>query len=226
MQAHGTKNLVFSSSATVYGMNNTPPLTEDMRTGGCLTPYGQSKYMIEEILKDLHKADNTLNIMLLRYFNPLGAHESGQLGDDPLGIPQNIMPILTQVAVGRLPVLKITGTDYDTPDGSCLRDYIHVVDLARGHINAMEAQRQRTGLHIYNLGMGKGVSVLELVRAFEKASGITLPKEYAPRRPGDLPAIYALTRKAEQELGFAPRYDINRMCADSWRWQKNNPQGL
>jgi UDP-glucose 4-epimerase len=226
MKKHGVKNLVFSSSATVYGTRNRPPLTEDMQTGGCTNPYGQTKFMIEEILKDLHASDNTWNITLLRYFNVAGAHGSGRIGDDPQGIPNNIMPILTQVAVGKLPVLRITGLDYETPDGTCQRDYIHVIDLALGHIKALEGQKGRKGLNIYNLGTGKGISVLELVAAFERASGITLHKENAPRRPGDLPFSFASSEKAERELGFKARYDINRMCEDSWRWQSMNPEGL
>jgi UDP-glucose 4-epimerase len=226
MKKHNIKNLIYSSSATVYGIRNRPPLTEDMLTGGCTNPYGQTKFMTEEILKDLHTSDPSWNITLLRYSNPLGAHESGRIGEDPRGIPNNIMPIITQVAVGRIPVLKLTGTDFDTPDGSGIRDYIHVMDLAWGHIKALEAQRRQKGLHIYNLGTGYGNSVMELIAAFEKVSGVKLKVEPAPRRPGDLPSSFASTEKAERELGFKARYDVLRMCADSWRWQQMNPEGL
>jgi UDP-glucose 4-epimerase len=225
MAAHNVKRIIFSSSATVYGLRNQPPLTEDMVTGGCTNPYGQSKFMVEEMLKDLHASDGSWSVTLLRYFNPLGAHESGRIGEDPQGIPNNIMPIITQAAVGRLPIIKIKGTDFETPDGSGVRDYIHVVDLARGHIMALKAQRPGK-LEIFNLGTGKGVSVFELIAAFEKASGVKLNTETAPRRPGDLASCFASVEKAERELGFKARYDINRMCEDSWRWQKMNPEGL
>jgi UDP-glucose 4-epimerase len=226
MKEHGVKNMVFSSSATVYGAVNQPPLTEDMETGKSTNPYGKTKLMIEEILGDIYVSDNEWNITFLRYFNVAGAHESGLIGDGPLGEPKNIMPILTQVAVGRLPVLKVTGTDYETPDGSGIRDYIHVTDLAKGHVKALEAQKTRGGLNIYNLGRGYGVSTKEFIAAFEKASGVILPKEEAPRRPGDLSVSFASVEKAEKELGFRAIYDINRMCEDSWRWQKMNPQGF
>jgi UDP-glucose 4-epimerase len=226
MKEYGVKNLVFSSSATVYGTRNQPPLTEDMLTGGCTNPYGQTKYMIELILNDLVTSDDSWNITSLRYFNVIGAHESGRIGDDPQGLPNNIMPLITQAAVGRLPVLKLTGTDFDTPDGSGIRDYIHVDDLVRGHILALEAQNRRKGFHVYNLGTGKGVSVLELIAAFEKASGVKLNIEKAPRRPGDLGEIYSSAQKAERELGFKAQHDIHRMCRDSWRWQDMNPEGL
>ncbi len=226
MKNHGVRNLVFSSSATVYGTRNLPPLSEDMQTGGCTNPYGQTKFMIELILSDLYASDNSWNIMLLRYFNPVGAHESGLIGEDPQGIPNNLMPIITQVAVGKLPVLRVTGTDFETPDGTGVRDYIHVVDLARGHIKALEGQKKYPGLRVYNLGTGKGTSVLEIIAAFEKACGKKLPVEYAPRRPGDLPVSYAAADKAERELGFKTEYGVERMCGDSWRWQSGNPNGL
>ncbi|KAI4453959.1 udp-glucose 4-epimerase [Holotrichia oblita] len=226
MKKHGVKNLVFSSSATVYGQDNEAPLLEDMKTGGCINAYGQTKFMIELILKDLYVSDNDWNITLLRYFNPVGAHVSGRIGEDPQGIPINLMPLITRVAVGRMDVLKITGTDYPTPDGTCIRDYVHVVDLAKGHLKALAAQKKKGGLNTYNLGTGKGSSVLDIVKAFEKANNIKLNYEYAPRRPGDLAVSYASVQKAKDELDFTAEYDLVRMCEDSWRWQSMNPNGL
>jgi UDP-glucose 4-epimerase len=226
MKKYDVRNLVFSSSATVYGTRNQPPLYEDMQIGGCTNPYGQTKFMIELILNDLYTSDNSWNITLLRYFNPVGAHESGRIGEDPQGIPNNLMPIITRVAVGKLPVLRVTGTDFDTPDRTGVRDFIHVVDLAKGHIKALEGQKKHAGLNVYNLGTGKGSSVFEVIAAFEKACGKKLPVEYAPRRPGDLPVSYAAVGKAERELGFKAEYGLDRMCEDSWRWQSMNPDGL
>jgi len=224
MERHNVKNIVFSSSATVYG-NNTPPLYEDLKTGDCSNPYGRTKYFIEEILKDVYAADNSWNITLLRYFNPIGAHESGHIGEDPNGIPNNLMPYVTQVAVGKLPVLNIFGNDYDTPDGTCIRDYIHVVDLAKGHICAVKKVTENCGLKIYNLGTGNGYSVLDIVKAFEKACGKDLNYRFAERRPGDLPSVYSDPSLAKEELGWTAQFGIEKMCEDSWRWQSNNPNG-
>lgn len=224
MEEYGVKNIVFSSSATVYG-NNLPPLREDMKTGDCSNPYGRTKYMIEEILSDLHTADPEWNVTLLRYFNPIGAHESGIIGENPKGIPNNLMPFISQVAVGRLPELNIFGNDYDTPDGTCLRDYIHVVDLAKGHVCAVERLKENKGLEVFNLGTGKGYSVLDIVNAFESATGVKIKYKFAPRRDGDLPSVYSDPTRANEVLGWKAMYDIDRMCEDTWRWQKNNPNG-
>jgi len=213
----GVKNFVFSSSATVYGGDNTAPYREDMPAGGCTNPYGQTKYMVELILRDLYTSDNSWNITALRYFNPIGAHPSGKIGEAPNGIPNNIMPYITQVAVGKLPKLSIFGADYDTPDGTCLRDYIHVEDLARGHALALKHQR---GYNVYNLGTGRGTSVLELVTAFEEAAGIAIPRTIAGRRAGDIAQSFACVAKARDELDFETLYDIRQMCEDSWRWQQ------
>lgn len=224
MQSHNVKNLVFSSSATVYG-NNEPPLKESYSTGECSNPYGRTKYFIEEILKEIYAADNEWNIALLRYFNPIGAHESGMIGEDPNGIPNNLMPYVSQVAIGKLPCLSIFGNDYPTPDGTCIRDYIHVVDLAKGHLKALEKLSDGSGLCIYNLGTGIGYSVLDIVNAFEKATGKTLNKKFAPRRAGDLPSCYSDPSLAENELGWKAEFGIEKMCADSWNWQSKNPNG-
>lgn len=225
MRDAGCKKLVFSSSATVYGMNNPSPLKEDMQIGGTTNPYGTTKYMIELILEDLCKADKEWSVALLRYFNPIGAHESGRIGENPNGTPNNLMPYVTQVAVGKLDCLSIFGDDYDTPDGTGVRDYIHVVDLALGHIKAVEKVMSGTGAVVYNLGTGKGYSVLDIVHALEKASGVKVNYKIAPRRPGDLAVCYSDPTKAYEELGWKAECGIEKMCEDSWRWQKNNPKG-
>ena len=225
MRDNGCKKIVFSSSATVYGMNNVSPLTEDMEVGGVTNPYGRTKYMIECILKDLYTSDNTWSICLLRYFNPIGAHKSGTMGEDPNGIPNNLMPYITQVAIGKREYLNVWGNDYDTPDGTGVRDYIHVVDLALGHIKAVEKVEGAEGLFIYNLGTGKGYSVLDVVKAFEKASGVKIPYKIGPRRDGDIATCYSDPSKAYRELGWKAERDIEEMCEDSWRWQKQNPNG-
>lgn len=225
MRDNGCKKIVFSSSATVYGMNNISPLTEDMEVGGVTNPYGRTKYMIECILKDLYTSDNTWSICLLRYFNPIGAHKSGTMGEDPNGIPNNLMPYITQVAIGKREYLNVWGNDYDTPDGTGVRDYIHVVDLALGHIKAVEKVEGAEGLFIYNLGTGKGYSVLDVVKAFEKASGVKIPYKIGPRRDGDIATCYSDPSKAYRELGWKAQRDIEEMCEDSWRWQKQNPNG-
>ena len=224
MRAHGVKTIVFSSSATVYGVPERLPLDETCRTGGVTNPYGATKYYLEGILTDVWKADNEWNVILLRYFNPVGAHESGLIGEDPKGIPNNLMPYIAQVASGRLDKIRVFGNDYNTPDGTGVRDYIHVVDLARGHIAAL-AGCKNAGVHIYNLGTGKGCSVLDLIHAFEKACGKTLPYEICARRPGDVDANYACPDKAKRELGWEAKYDLERMCVDQWRWQSRNPYG-
>ena len=226
MAAAGVKTLVFSSSATVYGSMNKAPYAEDMPAGGCTNPYGQTKFMIELILQDLVVADPDWRVSILRYFNPIGAHESGQIGEHPNGIPNNIMPYITQVAVGKLEKLSVFGSDYDTPDGTGVRDYIHVVDLARGHQKALAYLDTHTGAHIHNLGTGKGASVLELVAAFEQASGKVIPRVQTARRAGDIDVCYASVAKAQADLGFVAAYDLRRMCVDSWRWQSKNPNGL
>ncbi|MGN0468032.1 MAG: UDP-glucose 4-epimerase GalE [Acutalibacteraceae bacterium] len=225
MRKNGCKKIVFSSSATVYGMNNVSPLKETMPTGGTTNPYGTTKYMIEIILSDFFKADNEWSISLLRYFNPIGAHESGRIGEDPNGIPNNLMPYITQVAIGKLDCLRIFGNDYDTPDGTGVRDYIHVVDLALGHVKAVERVLGKTGVDIYNLGTGVGYSVLDVVHAFEKASGIKINYQIVDRRPGDIATCYSDPTKALNELGWKAERGIEKMCADSWRWQSNNPNG-
>lgn len=224
MDDYDVRKLVFSSSATVYG-SAAIPYTEDSPTGvGITNPYGQTKYMVEQILRDVAGANPANEFTILRYFNPVGAHESGLIGEHPQGIPNNLMPYITQVATGVREKLSIFGNDYDTLDGTGVRDYIHVVDLARGHLAALE--HSQPGVVAYNLGTGKGVSVLQLIDAFEKASGQTIPYEIAPRRPGDLPEYYANTEKAAHELGWKAELDINRACADSWRWQSRNPHGF
>lgn len=225
MRNNNCKKIVFSSSATVYGMNNVSPLTEDMEVGGVTNPYGRTKYMIECILQDLFVSDNEWSICLLRYFNPIGAHKSGTMGEDPNGIPNNLMPYITQVAIGKLDHLGVYGDDYDTPDGTGVRDYIHVVDLALGHVKAVEKVRSCTGLNIYNLGTGHGYSVLDVVKAFEKASGVTIKYEIMPRRAGDIATCYSDPSKAYKELGWKAERGIEEMCEDSWRWQSQNPNG-
>jgi len=226
MRAHNVKNLVFSSSATVYSGDNEMPLTEGSKTGNCTNPYGWTKYMGEQIFKALCVADPDLSIVLLRYFNPVGAHESGLIGEDPQGIPNNLMPYVSQVAIGRRDHLTVFGNDYDTPDGTGVRDYIHVVDLAQAHVLAIKYAASHKGCEIFNIGTGKGSSVLEIVHAYEKACGKKIKYEIGPRRAGDLATVYADTAKAREGLGFVAKYDLERMCADSWRWQTMNPNGF
>jgi UDP-glucose 4-epimerase len=224
MAKHGIKSLVFSSSATVYGEPQKVPIPEDHPLYA-LNPYGRTKLMIEQILQDLSLSDPNWNIALLRYFNPVGAHPSGRIGEDPNGIPNNLMPYIAQVAVGRLASLSIFGNDYPTPDGTGVRDYIHVVDLALGHLKAVEKLTSKPGLVIYNLGTGRGYSVMEMVAAFEKACGKKIAYKIAPRRPGDAATSYADPSKAEKELGWRAQRSIDVMCADTWRWQSKNPDG-
>jgi len=225
MKKHNVKNTIFSSSATVYSTENEMPLTENSRTGGCTNPYGWTKFMCEQILSDIANANDGWSVALLRYFNPIGAHESGKIGEDPQNIPNNLMPYIAQVAVGRLPYLSVFGDDYDTVDGTGVRDYIHVVDLALGHVAAVEYLNSHTGTNIFNLGTGKGTSVLELVSAFEDATGVVIPKKIGPRRPGDIATCYASTKNAKKELGWETEKTLLQACADTWRWQKNNPHG-
>lgn len=218
-------NLVFSSSATVYGDPATVPITESFPLSAT-NPYGRSKLMIEEILRDFHRSDSRWNIILLRYFNPAGAHRSGIIGEDPNGIPNNLMPYISQVAVGKLDQLSVFGSDYNTTDGTGVRDYIHVVDLAQGHVKALEKLAQHPGAVAYNLGTGRGYSVLEMIAAFEQASGKSVPYRLVARRPGDIASCYADAALAERELGWTATRDIAEMCADSWRWQEKNPRGF
>ncbi len=225
MRDAGCKKIVFSSSATVYGENNPSPLKETMQIGGTTNPYGTTKYMIELILRDLWASDNEWSIALLRYFNPIGAHKSGRIGENPNGIPNNLMPYITQVAVGKLACLSIFGDDYDTHDGTGVRDYIHVVDLALGHVKAVEKVLSGTGVDAYNLGTGNGYSVLDIVHAFEKACGKPLNYKIVDRRPGDLATCYSDPTKAFEILGWKAERGLDEMCEDSWRWQKNNPEG-
>jgi len=225
MREHGVKNLIFSSSATVYGESEVIPVTERCEKKRPINPYGMTKWMLEEILIDLHKSDPSWNVILLRYFNPIGAHESGLIGEDPNGIPNNLVPYIAQVAIGKRPYLSIFGNDYDTPDGTCIRDYIHVVDLALGHVKALAKLKENCGMKIYNLGTGKGYSVLEVLRAFEAACGKTLPYVFSERRPGDLVVSYSDPSLAKAELGWEAMRDITTMCKDSWRWQSMNPEG-
>lgn len=226
MRKHNCKNMVFSSTAAVYGDLMSVPISEDCPKGQCTNPYGQTKTIIEQIMIDMQKADNTWNIVLLRYFNVAGAHISGSIGEDPNGIPNNLMPYITQVAVGRLDHLDVFGDDYDTPDGTGVRDYIHVVDLASGHVRALQAIEKNCGLKVYNLGTGQGYSVLEVVRAFEKVNGIRIPYQIQGRRAGDVAVCYSSPEKAYRELGWKAKYGIEEMCRDSWNWQKNNPNGF
>lgn len=225
MREFGCKNIIFSSSATVYGAADVLPITETTPKKECTNPYGWSKSMIEQILMDLQKSDNTWNVILLRYFNPIGAHKSGKIGENPTGIPNNLMPYITQVAIGKRPYLSIFGNDYNTPDGTGVRDYIHVVDLAKGHIKALAAIKANCGLKIYNLSTGKGYSVLEIVKSFEKVTGIKIPYQIKPRREGDIATCYADASKAFRELSWKAELDIDDMCRDAWNWQKNNPEG-
>ena len=224
MEKYNVKKIIFSSSATVYGTPEKLPLTEECRTGGTTNPYGSTKYYLEGILTDVWKADPSWNVILLRYFNPVGAHESGMIGEDPKGIPNNLMPYVAQVASGKLSCIQVFGNDYDTPDGTGVRDYIHVVDLALGHIAAIEHCRE-AGVHIYNLGTGHGYSVLDMIHAFEKACGKKLPYKICPRRDGDIAACYACPDKAEKELHWKAKYGIEEMCASQWKWQSANPNG-
>lgn len=225
MQKHSCKKIVFSSSATVYGSLSKPPFREDSPTGMTTNPYGTTKLYIEKILQDLYHADNEFSISILRYFNPIGAHVSGEIGEAPDGIPNNIMPYIAQVATGKLPVFNIMGDKYPTKDGTGVRDYIHVVDLALGHLKAMDRVCSKTGVDIYNLGTGKGYSVLELLTAFQKASGREIPRKVVGPREGDVAESYADPSKAEKELGWKAERDINTMCEDTWRWQSKNPNG-
>ena len=225
MREHNVKQLVFSSSATVYGSPSELPLRETSTVGvGLTNPYGKTKYMIEQIIQDYCAADPAFEATILRYFNPIGAHQSGQIGEDPNGIPNNLLPYVAQVAVGKLQSVGVFGNDYDTPDGTGVRDYIHVVDLARGHVAAL--QHMKAGANVYNLGTGSGTSVLEIIKAFSKACGRDLPYEIKPRRAGDIAACYADCSKAERELGWRAELSIEQACADSWRWQSQNPNGF
>jgi len=224
MQEYGVKKMVFSSSATVYGHPDKVPIKEDFPLKP-VNPYGRTKFMIEEILKDVYEADNTWGISLLRYFNPVGAHPSGRIGEDPNGIPNNLMPYITQVAVGKREKLNVFGGDYPTPDGTGVRDYIHVVDLAKGHLLALEKVIRERGVSVYNLGTGRGYSVLEVVKAFAKVNGIKIPYVITDRRPGDIAVCYADTEKAYRELGFKAERNLEDMCRDAWNWQKRNPEG-
>jgi len=224
MAEFGVKNIIFSSSATVYGDPATVPITEDFPLS-CTNPYGRTKLMVEEILADLAVADNEWNVCLLRYFNPVGAHKSGQIGEDPNGIPNNLIPYISQVAVGKLEQLSVYGNDYDTTDGTGVRDYIHVVDLALGHVKALDKVVTKPGVVIYNLGTGNGYSVLEMVVAFEKASARKVAYQIVGRRAGDIASCYANPKKAATELGWEAQFGLEEMCEDTWRWQKNNPNG-
>ena len=226
MRKNGCKNIIFSSSATVYGDPAVIPITEECPKGQCTNPYGHTKSMLEQIMMDMQKADPAWNVVLLRYFNPIGAHQSGAIGEDPNGIPNNLMPYITQVAVGKLKELGVFGDDYDTPDGTGVRDYIHVVDLAIGHVKALAAIERKCGIAVYNLGTGKGYSVLDVVHAFEEATGVRIPYTIRPRRAGDIAVCYSDPSKAEKELGWKARFDLVDMCRDAWRWQKNNPNGF
>ena len=225
MRKHGVKDIVFSSSATVYGDPAEIPITEHCPKGEITNPYGRTKGMLEQILTDLHTADDEWNVVLLRYFTPIGAHESGLIGEDPKGIPNNLVPYIAQVAVGKLEYLNVFGNDYDTPDGTGVRDYIHVVDLAKGHVKAVKKLTDKEGVSIYNLGTGVGYSVLDVLHAYEKACGKTLKYEIKPRRDGDVAVCYSDSAKAKKELGWVAEKGIEEMCADSWKWQSMNPDG-
>ena len=225
MKEVGMKNIIFSSSATVYTGDNEMPLRENSRTGHCTNPYGWTKYMTEQILSGMANADKEWGIVLLRYFNPIGAHESGRIGEDPRGIPNNLMPYITQVAVGRREKLSVFGNDYDTPDGTGVRDYIHVVDLARGHVAAVKYVAENKGCDVFNLGTGTGYSVLDMVNTFESANGVKVPYQITDRRPGDLAVCYADPAKSAEVLGWKATKNLTDMCRDSWRWQSQNPNG-
>lgn len=225
MRKHEVKNIIFSSSATVYGDPAMIPITEECPKGQCTNPYGWTKSMLEQILMDIQKADPQWNVIILRYFNPIGAHKSGTIGENPNGIPNNLMPYVTQVAVGKLKELGVFGNDYDTPDGTGVRDYIHVVDLAVGHVKALQKIEEKAGLCIYNLGTGTGYSVLDIVKNFEAATGVKVPYVIKDRRPGDIATCYSDATKAKKELNWEAQYDIKDMCADAWNWQSHNPNG-
>ena len=225
MAEHGVKKILFSSSATVYSPDNVMPVTEESRTGGCTNPYGWTKFMCEQILSGVAAADSEWSVMLLRYFNPVGAHPSGLIGENPRGIPNNLMPYIAQTAAGRRERLSVFGDDYPTPDGTGVRDYLHGVDLARGHVAAMDYMAEHPGVHIFNLGTGHGYSVLDMVHAFERATGRKVPYVIAPRRPGDVAAVYCDPSKAERELGWKAELSLEDMCRDSWNWQSQNPNG-
>ena len=225
MRNHGVKNIIFSSSATVYGDPAFIPITEECPKGTCTNPYGWTKWMLEQILTDLHTADSEWNVILLRYFNPIGAHKSGMIGEDPKGIPNNLLPYVAQVAIGKLECLGVFGNDYDTPDGTGVRDYIHVVDLAVGHVKALKKLEEKPEVRVYNLGTGHGYSVLDVVHAFEKACGHEVKYQIKPRRAGDIAMCYCDPTKAKEELGWEAQYGIEEMCQDSWRWQSQNPDG-
>ena len=226
MKEYGCKNIIFSSSATVYGDPAFVPITEECPKGTCTNPYGWTKSMLEQILTDVQKADKEWNVVILRYFNPIGAHISGRIGENPNGIPNNLMPYITQVAVGKLKQLGVFGNDYDTHDGTGVRDYIHVVDLAKGHVKALAKLEKGSGLNIYNLGTGTGYSVLDMVKSFEKANGVAVPYVIKDRRAGDIATCYSDARKAKDELGWEAENGIEEMCRDAWRWQKANPNGF
>ena len=225
MKEAGMKNIIFSSSATVYTADNEMPLREDSRTGGCTNPYGWTKFMTEQILSGMAHADNEWSIALLRYFNPIGAHESGTIGEDPRGIPNNLMPYITQVAIGRREYLSVYGNDYDTHDGTGVRDYIHVVDLAKGHVAAVKFVLEHHGCEVFNLGTGSGVSVLDMVKAFNEANGLNLPYKIVERRPGDIATCYADPTRSEKTLGWKAEKSLQDMVRDSWNWQSKNPMG-
>lgn len=225
MRKHGCKKIVFSSSATVYSGDNAMPLSETSKTGNCTNPYGWTKYMGEQILRDIAKADPEWTVVLLRYFNPVGAHESGMIGEDPKGIPNNLMPYISQTAIGRRDHLSVFGNDYDTPDGTGVRDYIHVVDLARGHVAALSYLKDYKGEGVFNLGTGVGYSVLDMVHAFEKANGVQVPYEITDRRPGDLATVYSTPEKSLEVLNWEATHGLEDMCRDSWHWQSMNPKG-
>lgn len=225
MRNHGVKNIVFSSSATVYGDPAQIPITENCPKGQPTNPYGWTKSMLEQVLTDIHTSDNEWNVILLRYFNPIGAHKSGIIGEDPKGIPNNLVPYIAQVAVGKRAALGVFGNDYDTPDGTGVRDYIHVVDLAAGHVKAIEKIKQNPGVEVYNLGTGNGYSVLQVVEAFGKACGHPIPYEIKPRREGDIATCYCDPEKAKNDLGWTAKYGVDEMCQDTWRWQSGNPNG-
>jgi UDP-glucose 4-epimerase len=225
MATAGVFTLVFSSSATVYGEQTTVPISEDQPTGNTTNPYGRSKFMVEQVLCDLAASDPRWRVALMRYFNPIGAHESGQIGEDPHGVPNNLLPYISQVAMGKLPELAVFGHDYPTADGTGVRDYIHVVDLAEGHLAALRTLHSRMGVHVWNLGTGQGYSVLQVIRAFESASGCHIPYRLAPRRAGDIATCYANPARAAEELGWTAKRDLNTMMRDAWRWQAQNPEG-
>lgn len=225
MCTYGCKNIIFSSSATVYGEPAQIPITEACPKGTCTNPYGWTKWMLEQILTDVHTSDPEWNVILLRYFNPIGAHESGLIGEDPKGIPNNLLPYVAQVAIGKLKCVGVFGNDYDTPDGTGVRDYIHVVDLAKGHVKALDRIKEKAGCKVYNLGTGKGYSVLDVIHAFSKACGHDIPYEIKPRRAGDIATCYSKCDLAREELGWQAEYDLDAMCASSWKWQTMNPNG-